>query len=75
MTALDWQWLTTEGNGHAVPTLTKLKATARHLLRECIVEEEVSYGGFVATYHPKDKYNIEYFNLNFVLHQADSYDD
>jgi hypothetical protein len=75
MTALDWQWLTTEGNGHAVPTLAKLKAMARHLLRESVADKQVGSGGFVATYHPKSKDTSEYFDLKFVLHHADSYDD
>lgn len=75
MSALDWQWATTEGDGYAIPTLPRLKAMARHLLRECICEEQVSCGGFVATYHPKDKDTSEYLDLKFVLHHADSYDD
>jgi len=75
MSALDWQWATTEGNGYAVPTLTKLKAMARVLLRECIDDKQVGSGGFVATYHPKDELTSEYFDLKFVLHHADSYDD
>jgi hypothetical protein len=75
MTALDWQWATTAGNGYAIPTLTKLKAMARTLLRESFNETQVSSGGFVATYHPKDELTSEYFDLKFVLHHADSYDD
>jgi len=75
MTALDWQWSTTEGNGYAVPTLPRLKAMARTLLRESIDKTEVSSGGFVATYHPKEELTSEYFYLKFVLYYADSYDD
>jgi hypothetical protein len=75
MSALDWQWATTEGNGYAVPTLPRLKAMARVLLRECIDEKQVGSGGFVATYHPKDEDTAEYLDLKFVLHHADSYDD
>jgi hypothetical protein len=75
MTALDWQWATTAGNGYAIPTLTKLKAMARTLLRESFDETQVSSGGFVATYHPKDELTSEYFDLKFVLHHAYSYDD
>jgi hypothetical protein len=75
MTALDWQWKTTEGNGYAVPTMPKLKAMARRLLNESIKEKVVGSGGFVATYHAEDKDEIEYFQLKFVLAQEDSYDD
>jgi hypothetical protein len=75
MSALDWQWATTDSIGRSVPTLPRLKAMARNLLRDCIAEKEVSSGGFVATYHPKDKDDPEYFDLKFVLHHADSYDD
>ena len=67
MTAVDWKWHTTEGNGYAVPTLPELKAMARRLLRESIKEKAISSGGFTATYYPKDKYGIEYFQLRFVL--------
>jgi hypothetical protein len=45
------------------------------LLRESFNETQVSSGGFVATYHPKDELTSEYFDLKFVLHHADSYDD
>jgi hypothetical protein len=75
MTALDWQWQTTEGNGHAVPTLVKLKAMARHLLRESINNKVVGSGGFEARYHPKVDDEPEYFVLKFILDHADSYDD
>jgi hypothetical protein len=75
MSALDWQWATTAGNGYEIPTLPRLKAMARVLLRECITEKQVGSGGFVATYHPKDRDTSEYLDLKFVLHHADSYDD
>jgi hypothetical protein len=75
MTALDWQWATTDGIGRSVPTLPRLKAKARVLLRECIDDTQVSSGGFIATYHPKDEITSEYLDLKFVLDHADSYDD
>jgi hypothetical protein len=75
MTALDWQWATTADNGYAIPTLSRLKAMARVLLRKSVTDKQVGSGGLVATYHPKDKDEPEYFDLKFVLHQADSYDD
>jgi hypothetical protein len=73
MTALDWKWSTTAGNGYEIPTLARLKAMARVLLRESVADKQVVSGGLVATYHPKDKEDPEYFDLKFVLHQADSY--
>jgi len=75
MNALDWQWCTTKGNGHAVPTLVELKAMARHLLRESINSKVCASGGFEARYHPKVDRDSEYFELKFILHHADSYDD
>jgi hypothetical protein len=75
MTALDWQWQTTEGNGHAVPSIAKLKGMARHLLRESIKNKVVASGGFVAKYHPKVDNDSEYFSLQFVLTEKDSFED
>lgn len=75
MTALDWQWQTTAGNGHEVPSLPKLKAMARHLLMESIKSKVVASGGFEATYHPKVDKESEFFELKFTLCHSDSYDD
>lgn len=75
MTALDWQWCTTEGNGHAVPSLPKIKAMARHLLMESMKSKVVGSGGFEARYHPKVDSDPEFFELKFILSHSDSYDD
>jgi len=75
MKALDWGWCTTEGNGHAVPTIAKLKAMARHLLRESINRKVCASGGLEARYHPKVDKDSEYFELKFILCHVDSYDD
>ena len=75
MTALDWQWQTTAGNGHSLPTMQRLKAMARHLLNESIKETFVGSGGFEAKYHAKDNSDSEYFELKFILCHEDSYDD
>lgn len=75
MTALDWQWQATAGNGYALPTLQRLKAMARFLLNESIKETCVGSGGFEAKYHPKDNSDSEYFELKFILCHEDSYDD
>lgn len=75
MQALDWRWQTTRSNGLAVPTLQELKSTARHLLRESITHNVVGTGGFEAKYHPKVDNHPEFFELKFILHHVDSYDD
>jgi hypothetical protein len=75
MKALDWHWCDLAGNGHAVPTIAKLKAMARHLLREAINSKVCASGGFEAKYHPKVDQDSEYFELKFILHHVDSYDD
>lgn len=72
MAALDWQWQTTEGNGHAVPSIARMKGMARHLLRESIKNKVVGSGGFVARYHPKVDDDPEYFSLQFMLTENDS---
>jgi len=72
MTAVDWQWQTTEGNGHAVPSIARLKAMARHLLRESIKNTVVGSGGFEARYYAKDKDQDEYFQLRFTLAESNS---
>jgi hypothetical protein len=75
MKALDWRWHSTEDNGHVVPTIPKLKGMACHLLRESINSKVCASGGFEARYHPKVDQDPEYFELKFILHHADSYDD
>jgi hypothetical protein len=75
MSALDWQWLTPNNDGHEVPSIARLKAMARHLLRSSINNKVTASGGFQASYHPKVDDDPEYFELEFILHHADSYDD
>lgn len=72
MVALDWGWHTTEGNGLAVPSVAKLKACARHLLREAINHKCVATGGFVARYLPKVDDEPEQFTLQFIVESIDS---
>ena len=72
MTAVDWQWMSTSGNGHEVPSIARLKAMARHLLRESIKNKVVGSGGFHARYYPKVDDEAEYFQLRFVLCESDS---
>ena len=73
MTAVDWQWQTTEGNGHAVPSIARLKAMARHLLREAIKNKVVGSGGLEARYLPKVDDEDECFQLRFILSESDSH--
>lgn len=75
MTALDWQWITTTGEGHAIPSITRLKGMARHLLREAIKCHVAGSGGFVAKYQPKVDHESESFTLEFILCSCESYDD
>jgi hypothetical protein len=75
MSALDWQWQTTKGNGHAVPTIPELKAMARILLLESINSKVCSSGGLEARYHPQVDDEVEFFELKFILEQKDSYYD
>ena len=73
MTALDWRWQTTEGNGFAVPTVARLSAMARSLLRDAIKSKYVACGGLHAWYHPADGTESEWFQLQFVLCEAVNY--
>jgi len=72
MTALDWQWQTTNGNGYELPSIAKLKAMARGLLRQSIKNKVVGSGGFEARYYPKVDDQDEYFQLRFTLAESDS---
>jgi len=74
MLTLDWQWACTEGNGHAVPSIARLKAMARHLLRSSIKDTEVTSGGLYATYYPPENGDDDYFVLKFVVAFANSVD-
>jgi len=74
MLSLDWQWACTEGNGHAVPSIARLKAMARHLLRSSIKDTEVASGGLYATYYPSKYGDDNYFVLKFVVATANSVD-
>ena len=75
MTALDWKWKPTVSNTPAVPSISRLKEMARHLLRESIKHKVVGSGGFEAKYVPKVDNDPEYLHLKFILCEADSYDD
>ena len=70
MTALDWRWQTTKGNGLEIPSIPRLKAAVSHLLREAIKLESIGSGGFQARYYPATDKDQEYFHLKFVLEEA-----
>jgi hypothetical protein len=75
MTALDWHWQTTEGNGMAIPNIAKLKATARYLLTNAIKSDCTGTGGFEARYFKAEGNSPEYFTLKFVVSEACTWDD
>jgi hypothetical protein len=75
MTALDWHWQTTEGNGMAIPNIAKLKATARYLLTNSIKQNCTGSGGFEARYFKAEGNSPEYFTLKFVVSEACTWDD
>lgn len=72
MTAIDWRWQTTRGNGLEVPSIPRLKAAAACLMREAVKLKSnwVSSGGFHARYYPATDKDQEYFHLKFVLAEA-----
>lgn len=74
MLSLDWQWACTEGNGYTVPSIARLKAMARHLLRSSIKDTEVTSGGLYATYYDPEHGDDDYFVLKFVVATANSVD-
>ena len=77
MTALDWTWV--EGGNHVIPSITKLKQTAKRLLQAAATEKiTTGTGGFQAKYCPPerdDKLGIDQdamLVLSFVLTETDS---
>lgn len=75
MTALDWGWGDSYGK-KSVPTIAALKQSARRLLTESIKAKIISSGGLMAKYHPRVDGEDEYFELLFILEEADScFDD
>lgn len=68
MTTLDWRWASPNGGlTRSVPTITRLKDTARILLRTSINDKVISSGGFEAKYHPAIDGEPEFFELRFIL--------
>jgi hypothetical protein len=74
MLSLDWQWACTEGNGYAVPSIARLKAMARHLLRSSIKETDVGSGGFQVKYYAPENGGDDFFVLKFVIATGTSID-
>lgn len=77
MTALDWTWV--EGGNHVIPSITKLKQTAKRLLEAAATEKiTTGTGGFQAKYCPPvkdDTLGIDedaMLVLSFVLTETDS---
>lgn len=67
MKALNWIWsssLTLDG----IPTIGEMRRFARALLIESYKNKnEISSGGFIATYREESTDNPEYFLLQFVV--------
>ena len=81
MLALDWKWSKQNIQPSAVPTIERLKLTARHLLSVAYKEEiSIASGGFLAKYHPpiKDSNLLvdssPILSLSFVLTETNSED-
>lgn len=76
MTALDWKWAVEDGDSYVMqlPSIARLKRSARRLLVEATTEEAVSCGGFEAKYSQLPDASKEYYELKFVLSETDNYE-
>ena len=79
MTHCDWGWIVPNSPKEMkVPTITKLKAHARHLLYstlDCVEGGTVGSGGLQARYWPPTEEDpFPQFRLMFVLTEIDSFD-
>lgn len=55
MEYLDWRWVTADGRSTEVPSIPRLKRTARKLLREAFAKNiTIGSGGLEASYVPPD---------------------
>jgi hypothetical protein len=71
MQAIDWGWASQSGKpGLSVPSVSRLKATARGLLSGSINGKVTGTGGLQAAYHIED--GEEIFSLSFILEERDS---
>ena len=82
MEAIDWIWMTTRNDGFEIPSIPRLKAKARELMREayrCWNKFGYSYGeagsgGLMATFIEADEEGDATFNLSFVIEEQRSCD-
>jgi hypothetical protein len=81
MIALDWKWSKQNIQPSAVPTIERLKLTAKHLLSVAYKDEtSIASGGFLAKYHPpiKDSDLLldqrPSLSLSFIIVSANSKD-
>ena len=70
MQTLDWRW--GPAGSLEVPTISRLKTTARFLLRESVKHGRVASGGIEASYYEPEEEEGEIFELRFVAEQEDS---
>jgi hypothetical protein len=75
MTAVDWKWVKKSLASTEVPSVARLKQTARHILEIAFNEKTtVATGGLQAVYHaPGENSNI-ILSLSFVLDEVNSTD-
>tara|TARA_R110000868_G_scaffold153267_3_gene378628 strand:+ start:1698 stop:2015 length:318 start_codon:yes stop_codon:yes gene_type:complete len=81
MTALDWKWSKQNIQPSAVPTIARLKLTAKMLLETaCKEQTTICTGGLQAKYYPPIKDSTlladsgPILSLNFVLTETNSED-
>jgi hypothetical protein len=71
MTAVDWKWAKQSLSPKEVPSVARLKLTARNLLETAYKEKTTtSSGGFLAKYHPSIDKLDAFLSLKFVLDYA-----
>ena len=75
MQVLDWQWVesgnhTGASSSKSVPTIARMKASARDLLYKSINCKITGSGGFEARYYPSVDGDPEWFELRFILEEA-----
>jgi len=75
MQVLDWKWVESGGPAgvsvsKSVPTIARMKASARDLLYRSINAKITGSGGFEARYHPSVDGDPEWFELRFILEEV-----
>jgi len=82
MEALDWMWMTTRNDGFEIPSIPRLKATARELMRTAYrcwnkfgySHGEAGSGGLMAAFVQADEEGDASFCLAFLIEEQRSLD-